>query len=209
MSRSTPAPTASPATAGARSDGFSELLSGFRDKLDRALADWIEAKRRAVAVDSEGTTEAAAMLELIDGVASLTRHGGKRLRPALVYYTYRACGGRSDAVALPLALATELLHTYLLIHDDIMDHAEVRRGQPAAHVRFREAHRAHGWRGDARDFGASVGILLGDLAHTWAVELFAQALVDAPLEPRRPRRARPTAGGPWSSTAASRRCARR
>ncbi|HEY8021522.1 MAG TPA: polyprenyl synthetase family protein [Thermoanaerobaculia bacterium] len=182
MSRSTPAPTASPAAAGARSDGFSELLSGFRDKLDRALAEWIEAKRRAVAVESAGTTEAAAMLELIDGVASLTRHGGKRLRPALVYYTYRACGGRSDAAALPLALATELLHTYLLIHDDIMDHAEVRRGQPAAHVRFREAHRAHGWRGDARDFGASVGILLGDLAHTWAVELFAQALVDAPRE---------------------------
>jgi geranylgeranyl diphosphate synthase type I len=182
MSRSTPAPTASPAAAGARSDGFSELLSGFRDKLDRALAEWIEAKRRAVAVDSEGTTEAAAMLELIDGVASLTRHGGKRLRPALVYYTYRACGGRSDAAALPLALATELLHTYLLIHDDIMDHAEVRRGQPAAHVRFREAHRAHGWRGDARDFGASVGILLGDLAHTWAVELFAQALVDSSRE---------------------------
>ena len=89
---------------------------------------------------------------------------------------------------LPLALATELLHTYLLIHDDIMDHAEVRRGQPAAHVRFRDAHRSRGLRGDAHDFGRSVGILLGDLAHTWAVELFAGR-----RRPRSPGRSSPAA----------------
>jgi geranylgeranyl diphosphate synthase type I len=52
-----------------------------------------------------------------------------------------------------------------------MDHAELRRGLPAAHVRFREAHRAHGLHGDAADFGLSVAILLGDLAQSWAVEL--------------------------------------
>jgi geranylgeranyl diphosphate synthase type I len=111
------------------------------------------------------------MLELIDGIGQLATEGGKRLRPALVYYTYRACGGAADSEVLPLALATEFLHTYLLIHDDIMDHAEVRRGQPAAHARFREAHRAHGLHGDAADFGRSVAILLGDLAQSWAVEL--------------------------------------
>jgi len=186
MTHSTTAPSASstPADtpAGASAEGFAELLAGFRRELDRELAGFLEAKRRAATAGSEGASEAAAMLELIDGVASLTSHGGKRLRPALVYYTYRACGGRSAAAVLPLALATELLHTYLLIHDDIMDHAEVRRGQPAAHVRFREAHLAHGWRGDPRDFGASVGILLGDLAHTWAVELFAGALVQVGRE---------------------------
>ena len=144
------------------------LLAGFREKLDRALAGWLDAKREeAVALGSPET------LELIDGVGQLATQGGKRLRPALVYYTYRACGGASDDEALPLALATELLHTYLLIHDDIMDHAEVRRGQPSAHVRFRDAHRAHGLHGDAEDFGRSVAILLGDLAQSWAVELAA------------------------------------
>jgi geranylgeranyl diphosphate synthase type I len=180
MTRSTAAPTAPPAPAAVRAEGFAALLAGFRSTVDRALGEWIEGKRREVAAGAESAAEATATLELIDGVAALTRHGGKRLRPALVHYTYRACGGRSEAAVLPLALATELLHTYLLIHDDIMDHAEVRRGQPAAHVRFRDAHRAHGWRGDARDFGASVGILLGDLAHTWAVELFASALTQVP-----------------------------
>src|SRR5260370_28913078 len=70
--------------------------------------------------------------DLVDGVGRLMTQGGKRLRPALVYYTYRACGGRSDRQLLPLALAREFLHTYLLIHDDIIDHSPARRGQPAA-----------------------------------------------------------------------------
>lgn len=164
MGLSTEAPAAADLTA--VPEGFTHLLAGFRAKLDRALAAWLDAKREEAAAD--GSPE---MLELIDGVGQLATQGGKRLRPALVYYTYRACGGSSDEEVLPLALATELLHTYLLIHDDIMDHAEVRRGLPAAHVRFRDAHRAQELSGDAADFGRSVAILLGDLAQSWAVEL--------------------------------------
>ena len=168
MGLSTAATSAAPGT---EPMGFPGLLDGFREKLERELEGWLSRKREAAG----GFREA---IELIDGVGQLVLQGGKRLRPALVYYTYRACGGPSDATVLPLALATELLHTYLLIHDDIMDHAEVRRGQPAAHVRFRQAHQARGFQGDAQDFGRSVAILLGDLAHTWAVELFTGVSLD-------------------------------
>lgn len=160
-------------------EGFPALLEGFRERLDRELHAWLEARRRAAA--EAGSPE---MLELIDGVGQLVVQGGKRVRPALVYHAYRACGGAADGPVgdqiLPLALATELLHTYLLIHDDIMDHAEVRRGQPAAHVRFRNAHRQRGFHGDAREFGLSVAILLGDLSHTWAVELASCAAAGRP-----------------------------
>jgi geranylgeranyl diphosphate synthase, type I len=161
-------PTAAPAPAPspAAREGFAGLLAGFRGRLERALAALLALKRDE-AIDC-GSPE---MLDLIDGVGELATHGGKRLRPALVYYTYQACGGAADDEVLPMALATELLHTYLLIHDDIMDHAEVRRGLPSAHARFRAAHLAHGLHGDPADFGLSVAILLGDLAHTWAVEL--------------------------------------
>ncbi len=145
---------------------FNGLLAGFREKLDRELAAWIETKREEALTSGSPET-----LELVDGVGLLAMQGGKRLRPALVYYTYRACGGTSDEEALPLALSTELLHTYLLIHDDIMDHAETRRGLPAAHVRFRDSHQEQRFHGDADDFGRSVAILLGDLAQSWAVEL--------------------------------------
>jgi geranylgeranyl diphosphate synthase type I len=164
--------TTSAAPEEAAPAGFASLLEGFREKLDRELNRWLADKRQAAG----GFREA---VELIDGVGQLVLQGGKRLRPALVYYTYRACGGPSDAEVLPLSLAVELLHTYLLIHDDIMDHAEVRRGQPAAHVRFRHAHEARGFHGDSQDFGNSVAILLGDLAHTWAVELFTGVQLDS------------------------------
>jgi len=173
MGLSTEAPPSAPRTA--VRDEFTGLFDGFRERLDRTLARWLEARREEAAADSS-----PEMLELVDAVGDLATQGGKRLRPALVYYTYRACGGTDDDHVLPLALATELLHTYLLIHDDIMDHAEVRRGQPAAHVRFRDAHRSQGLQGDGTDFGRSVAILLGDLAHTWAVELAAGATSEGP-----------------------------
>ncbi len=144
---------------------FSSLLADFRVRLDAALARLLAAKAAAAAESAD-----PARLELIEGVGRLTALGGKRLRPAFVWFTYRAFGGDRAEEALPLAVATELLHTYLLIHDDVMDHADLRRGEPAAQVRFRDAHRARGLAGDAADFGVSVAILLGDLAQTWATE---------------------------------------
>jgi geranylgeranyl diphosphate synthase type I len=186
---SLPSPAATVASAPPElgtSAGFDRLIEGFRDRLDREITGFLAAKRAAAAglTDPDGRAALAAaddlpddLSDLIGGVGRLMTQGGKRLRPALAYYTYRACGGRSEAQVLPLALAVEFLHTYLLIHDDIMDHAEVRRGQPAAHARFRDLHRAGGLRGDADDFGRSVAILLGDLAHTYAVELFTGVAV--------------------------------
>ncbi|HVR07655.1 MAG TPA: polyprenyl synthetase family protein, partial [Thermoanaerobaculia bacterium] len=182
-------------------------MEDFRGRLEREIAAFLAAKRAAAGSAATGPggpadrperialgkppddlphdpiTDPAHDLthelpdDLIDGLGRMMTQGGKRLRPALVYYTYRACGGRADGQVLPLALAVEFLHTYLLVHDDIMDHAEVRRGQPAAHVRFRDLHRAGRLRGDADDFGRSAAILLGDLAHTYAVELFTSVAV--------------------------------
>jgi geranylgeranyl diphosphate synthase, type I len=146
---------------------FSSLLNAFRSRLDAALNNLLAAKRQRLL---EGEGGDPSRLELIDGVGRLANLGGKRIRPAFVWFTYRALGGRRNEEALPLALATELLHTYLLIHDDVMDHADLRRGEPSAHVRFRDAYRARGLAGDAVEFGVSVAILLGDLAQTWAVE---------------------------------------
>src|SRR5687767_14200978 len=121
MGLSTEAPEA--ASPEAVPEDFNGLLAGFRDKLDRVLLAWLDEKREAAAAAGSPET-----LELIDGVGLLATQGCKRLRPALVCYTYRACVGTSDEESLPLALATELLHTYLLIHHDIMDHAVTRRG---------------------------------------------------------------------------------
>jgi geranylgeranyl diphosphate synthase type I len=199
-----PLASSSTATLSPSKEQFAGLLESFRARVDRELEGFLADKRRLdlggdghagdlrgarggdqPAADGTAAAGRAARgplgepADLVDGIARLVGQGGKRLRPALVYYTYRACGGRADEQVMPLALSTELLHTYLLIHDDIMDHAELRRGQPAAHIRFGSLHREAGLRGDADDFGRSTAILLGDLAQTYAVELFARSTTAA------------------------------
>lgn len=158
----------------AQGRGFEEALADFRRRLEGELTAFFAGKRESVPGGADG-------VELVDGIERLVAGGGKRLRPALVYHAYRGCGGRRDRAALSLALSTELLHTYLLIHDDIMDRGEVRRGQPAVHVRFGRLHRERAWPGDSEHFGRSMAILLGDLAQAWAVEQYGRARAEAGL----------------------------
>lgn len=167
----------------AESGDFTALLDRYRNRFDGALAAWIDGKRRS------GAGEQPEAGELVGAVDSLAAAGGKRLRPALVAFTAAACGdgnlpGEEGAVGR-LGMATELLHTYLLIHDDIMDHAELRRGRPAAHAAFAARHREAGLEGDGDDFGVTAAILAGDLAHAWAHELVADAVAVLPEVRRR------------------------
>ena len=148
-------------------NSFRTLLTDFRAKLETQLQEWLTAK------ESEAAAESAASRELTGVLTRFVARDGKRIRPALLYYTYRACGGQSDHKVMPMAKAVELLHTYLLIHDDIMDHADVRRGEPAAHVIYTDLHRHRGWQGNPEHFGESVAILLGDLAQTYSLELYS------------------------------------
>jgi geranylgeranyl diphosphate synthase type I len=142
---------------------FHRRLAALQSEVEPALETFLAAKRQA----AQG-----ALAELAGAVTDLVLAGGKRLRPALVLQSYRALGGDRDEAALPVALGMELLQAYLLIHDDIMDHAELRRGRPTVHARFRDEHRRRGFAGDSAEHGHAMAILAGDLAHGWAVELF-------------------------------------
>jgi geranylgeranyl diphosphate synthase type I len=75
--------------------------------------------------------------------------------------------------------ALELLHTFALIHDDIMDGSSTRRSMETIHVRFEERHALDGWRGDGRRFGEGVAVLVGDLAFVYADQLLAAAPPEA------------------------------
>jgi geranylgeranyl diphosphate synthase type I len=153
---------------------FGAQLSSLQQDLEREIAAWLTRKRR------DAASYPPEAIELIDSLAELVTAGGKRLRPALVYYGYRACGGRNDEHVLSLALAVEFLHSFLLIHDDIMDHAEVRRGRPTSHASFRDLHSSGGWHGVSRDYGHASAILVGDLAYSYSVEAFSRILPHTP-----------------------------
>lgn len=61
--------------------------------------------------------------------------GGKRIRPQLAMIASQLFGGKDEDV-LPAALALEVFHNFTLLHDDVMDHADVRRGRPTVHVKW-------------------------------------------------------------------------
>ncbi len=121
-----------------------------------------------VALESLGADLSAIDPALAPAADALMASGssGKRLRPALVSWSYAAhtsSGHQADPSAvLGAAVAVELVHTSALIHDDVIDRSETRRGRPSLHAGFTATH-ADGWSGTAEDYGRSVAILLGDV----------------------------------------------
>ncbi|UIJ33613.1 polyprenyl synthetase family protein [Allobranchiibius sp. GilTou73] len=109
--------------------------------------------------------------ELSDGIFQLLR-GGKRLRAAFLYWGYRAAGGRDSDALVQVATSMEMFQAAALIHDDVMDHSDTRRGMPTAHRRLAARHAREGWEGDGEDFGNAGAILAGDLCLVWTDELF-------------------------------------
>lgn len=125
-------------------------------------------------------------LAVIDETLVPFLSGGKRLRAAFCYWGWRGAGGNPDDVAaddaaMHLAASLEFLQACALIHDDVMDGSESRRGLPAVHHRFANLHRGQQWLGSPETFGVGAAILLGDLCLSWADE----TLMTADIEPRR------------------------
>jgi geranylgeranyl diphosphate synthase type I len=120
--------------------------------------------------------------------------GGKRFRALFCYWGWQAVSSDGSSMDLPsdrtierdldavisAAAALEVFHAAALVHDDIMDNSDTRRGNPAAHKRFEQLHSEGHWLGNGADFGASAALLLGDLLLSWSDELLDSALRQLP-----------------------------
>ena len=117
--------------------------------------------------------------DLRDPMAEIRRlvlTGGKRLRPGFCHWGFVGAGGDPDSDLITDAgAAFELMHAFALFHDDVMDDAASRRGEPTTHTVFAERHESSGWAGESRRFGEGVAILIGDLAFVYADQLLAEA----------------------------------
>jgi isopentenyl-diphosphate delta-isomerase type 1 len=157
-----------------------DLLATSQVRVDLHLSEFLNDRRRDV-------PEAADAIDVLSAeIDSLTAAGGKRLRPAFVLGGHLAAGGDpDDMAAVDAAAAVELLHTFALMHDDVMDRSHVRRGRPTAHRSLRSHH--GGPAADADWFGISAAVLAGDLAFVWADAMLDRLDNQAVAEDRRRR----------------------
>ncbi len=120
-----------------------------------------------------------ALAPLAEELRAFVSRGGKRLRPVLLLVGHELAGGNPRDV-MGAAVAVELLHTCALLHDDVIDDADTRRGHPTTHVAFRAAHARQEGAGDPVRYGEAVAILLGDLAFVHADEALLDCDVPSP-----------------------------
>ena len=166
--------TTAPTAPAAMCAEFEIWRNGVRRSALADVADFVETRclpqleRTGVDVAPE------VLLDLIDG--------GKCLRSTFMYLGW-LCGAAPDpdahAAALRAAAGLELLHAFALLQDDVMDDSPLRRGRPAAHVRFAGWHHDRGLAGPADRFGASLAVLLSDLCLVWAEQMMRESGVDA------------------------------
>jgi geranylgeranyl diphosphate synthase type I len=117
---------------------FTPSIEDLRDLVDAELHRFLAAAR-------DELVEAGPLLDEIERLISA---GGKRLRPSFCYWGFRATGRPHSDEIVRAAAALELLHTFAIVHDDIMDASDERRGEPTTHAKY----------------GVSVALLVGDLA---------------------------------------------
>lgn len=154
------------APAAARPDPGA-LLSSVRSRVDAELAQFLDAQERSAPDE--------CLPPIIDVIRSFVSRG-KRLRPLFCHCGWTAAGGGRDAPAPAQAgAALELFHSFALVHDDVMDSSDTRRGVPAVHRIFAESYPHPDDASAASRFGTSAAILVGDVCLVWSDELLQRA----------------------------------
>jgi geranylgeranyl diphosphate synthase type I len=140
-------------------------VDGFRARVQTALTGALDAH-------AERLAPLGGDAERLVAQARTSVAGGKMFRASFCWWGHHAVAPPRDEDAVIRASASlELLHASALVHDDLMDASDTRRGHPATHRSFESEHRASGWRGAAEQYGAAGAILLGDLLLSWSEEL--------------------------------------
>lgn len=146
-----------------------KTLADFKKKIDPEIEKYMdEIIRKAKEKD-------AFVTDALKYVKKTLLAGGKRLRPAFMYYGYLAAGGGEKEKILKASVSVELIHTYLLIHDDIIDSDLMRHGIDTMHYHYRKIGKRMFLGSDPRQFGDSMGIIIGDMVSALGNQVLFQS----------------------------------
>ena len=145
------------------------LSAPFRTAVGAHLNSFLDGRATDLA-------ELGPQTAVLTDLARTFTDGGKRLRPAFCCWGYLTATGGTEVPdeIVRAAASLDLLHVAALVHDDVMDGSDTRRGVPAAHRQFAAQHRAEQCRGSAEAFGQAGAILLGDLLLLWSERMLAE-----------------------------------
>ncbi len=146
------------------------LLKKNKEEINQNLDFFLQEKKQKI----ESVDQVAK--EMWGKVSELLLAGGKRLRPILLRYAFLASGGKDLEKTKFAELALELAHAYLLVHDDIIDRDDLRRGKITTWAAYRKKKEAE-LKEEAAHYGNSMAICVGDLIATWSNELFLKQFI--------------------------------
>jgi len=155
-------------------DEFLRSLNIVKGEVEGRLEAFLRDKTAEAARISPGAEE------LIRVLSEFTLRGGKRLRAGLVYYGHRCFSDRDTEDVWNAAICLELVQSFLLVHDDVIDEDDTRRGGWTVHRHYSDLHRERYHLRDPKHFGESMAILCGDLALALANEVLGRLGLDVP-----------------------------
>lgn len=144
-----------------------DRLADLKNKIDEESKLFFDNKIRRIK-DQEKPDE---LLEMVENLRDFILRSGKRIRPILFYCGYVIAGGKDKKEVLKTAISIELIHSYLLIHDDVIDQDDFRHGDLSMHCKYKKNCENK----NPKHFGISMAIIIGDLASTLGYEILTDS----------------------------------
>lgn len=148
---------------------FQQKLSGLKTSIDRELEQYFDVSINEVSKSDNLLTEA------LKHTKKIALSGGKRIRGALLCQAYLGFGGKEKKKILKVAAAIELVHLFLLVHDDIIDRGDLRHGQSSLHQMFAKKYQKKYSADGAEHLGQSMAIIVGEMLFAIANKIIAEA----------------------------------
>jgi len=146
---------------------FQKVISRLQKEINKRLKKFFEKKIKEIKKISP------LLGKITADIGEFVLRGGKRIRPILFYYGYLAAGGKDGKAILDAAISVEIIHNYLLMHDDIIDRDEFRRGKLTIHQKYKKNYQKIVR--EAEHLGISAGIAAGDLTSSFGYEILTKS----------------------------------
>ena len=133
-----------------------KVIEAYKGKIGFALKKFLENKIK------HGGEYSPEIRELIENILEFNLRGGKRIRPMILIFAYKCFKDDEESKVIESSIAMELMQAYFLIHDDIIDNADLRRGKPSM-------HKIYG--ANDESLGKSIAIIAGDICSSYVYEV--------------------------------------